>query len=52
MPKILVELFADNWDKDSTNCLWDWLEDELHAGNMATGSNLHVEDIKVVKEDE
>lgn len=46
--KIIVELSCEgDWDKDSTTCLWDWLEEQLSIDNQATGKNVTVEDIRV-----
>ncbi len=46
MQKIIVEIEASEWTQEHLDNIHDWLQDELHIGNMGTGDDASVVSVK------
>ncbi len=46
MQKIIVEIEASEWTQEHLDNIHDWLQDELHMGNMGTGDDASVVSVK------
>jgi hypothetical protein len=45
--KIIVEIEATEWTQENIESFHDWLQDELNIGNMGTGDDARVVNIRM-----